>query len=96
VSIWESAQAADQMSRLKEMIVDARAAGEAASVTFHPIVNHHLDCGGPGHLSVHRRRCGDTVSAGVAALVESPRRSPRGVMTSSPLPCQSPLVVSRV
>ena len=43
VSMWESAEAADQMSRLKEMIVDARAAGEAAGITFHPIINHHLD-----------------------------------------------------
>jgi hypothetical protein len=43
VSIWESGEHADQMSRLKEMIVDARAAGEKAGVTFTPIVNYPID-----------------------------------------------------
>jgi hypothetical protein len=40
VSVWESDAAAEQMSRLKEMIVDARQAAEAAGVTFIPIVNY--------------------------------------------------------
>jgi len=31
------------MSRLKEMIVDARRDGEAAGVTFTPIVNYPID-----------------------------------------------------
>ena len=43
VSIWESDEHAQQMSRLKEMIVDARADGEAAGVTFTPIVNYPID-----------------------------------------------------
>ena len=43
VSIWESGEHAQQMSRLKEMIVDARQAAEAAGVTFTPIVNHPID-----------------------------------------------------
>ena len=43
VSIWESGEHAQQMSRLKEMIVDARRDGEAAGVTFTPIVNYPID-----------------------------------------------------
>jgi quinol monooxygenase YgiN len=43
VSIWESDEHADQMSRLKEMIVDARAAGDEAGVTFTPIINYPID-----------------------------------------------------
>ena len=43
VSIWESDPHAEQMSRLKEMIVDARRDGEAAGVTFTPIVNYPID-----------------------------------------------------
>ncbi len=40
VSIWESDAHANQMASLKEMIVDARAAGEAVGVQFNPIINH--------------------------------------------------------
>jgi hypothetical protein len=40
VSIWESDADANQMSTLKEMIVDARRDAEAVGVTFTPIVNH--------------------------------------------------------
>jgi hypothetical protein len=41
VSVWDSAEHAAQMGRLKEMIVDARGAAEAAGVTFTtPIVNY--------------------------------------------------------
>jgi len=43
VSIWESGEHADQMSRLKEMIVDARQDAEKAGVTFIPIVNYPID-----------------------------------------------------
>ena len=43
VSIWESDEYADQMSRLKEMIVDARQDAEKAGVTFIPIVNYPID-----------------------------------------------------
>jgi hypothetical protein len=43
VSIWESAEHADQMSRLKEMIVDARQDAEKVGVTFTPIVNYPID-----------------------------------------------------
>src|SRR5580658_3016190 len=42
VSMWESDDHAQQMSRLKEMIVDARKAAELAGVRFSPIVNHPL------------------------------------------------------
>ena len=42
VSIWDSEEHADQMSRLKEMIVDARRDSEAVGVTFIPIVNYSL------------------------------------------------------
>ena len=43
VSIWESGEHAQQMSRLKEMIVDARQDAEKAGVTFIPIVNYPID-----------------------------------------------------
>jgi hypothetical protein len=42
VSLWRSHDDAQQMSRLKEMIVDARGAAEAAGVNFAPIVNHPI------------------------------------------------------
>ncbi|HEX4206458.1 MAG TPA: hypothetical protein VHZ51_20115 [Ktedonobacteraceae bacterium] len=42
VSVWDSEEHAEQMSRLKEMIVDARRDAEAAGVTFIPIVNYPL------------------------------------------------------
>jgi hypothetical protein len=40
VSIWQSEQHAQQMGKLKEMIVDARRDAEAAGVEFIPIVNY--------------------------------------------------------
>jgi hypothetical protein len=43
VSVWESDEHAQQMSRLKEMIVDARQAAEKAGATFAPIVNYPID-----------------------------------------------------
>ena len=43
VSIWESDEDAQQMSRLKEMIVDTRQAYEKAGVTLTPIVNYPID-----------------------------------------------------
>jgi hypothetical protein len=44
VSIWESDEHAQQMSRLKEMIVDARQDAEKAGATFNsPIVNYPID-----------------------------------------------------
>jgi hypothetical protein len=43
VSVWESEEKAQQMGRLKEMIVDARADAEQAGVTFIPIVNYPVD-----------------------------------------------------
>lgn len=42
VSIWDSEEHADQMSKLKEMIVDARRDGKAVGVDFIPIVNYPL------------------------------------------------------
>ena len=42
VSLWESDDHAEQMGRLKEMIVDARRDGEAAGVSFVPIVNYPI------------------------------------------------------
>ena len=42
VSLWDSEEHADQMSRLKEMIVDARHAYQAVGVTFPPIVNYPI------------------------------------------------------
>lgn len=43
VSIWESDEHARQMSRLKEMIVDARHEAEAVGVIFSPIPNYPID-----------------------------------------------------
>lgn len=43
VSVWESDEHAEQMSHLKEMIVDARRDAEQAGVTFIPIVNYPID-----------------------------------------------------
>ena len=40
VSIWQSEEHAQQMTKLKEMIVDARSQAEAAGVEFIPIVNY--------------------------------------------------------
>ncbi len=40
VSIWDSDAHAQQMSHLKEMIVDARQAALAVGVEFTPIVNY--------------------------------------------------------
>jgi hypothetical protein len=42
VSIWDSDDHAQQMGRLKEMIVDARRDAEVVGVLFNPIVNHPL------------------------------------------------------
>jgi hypothetical protein len=42
VSVWRSDEDAQQMSRLKEMIVDARADADAAGATFIPIVNYPI------------------------------------------------------
>ncbi|MFC1416099.1 hypothetical protein ACEZDE_05530 [Streptacidiphilus sp. N8-3] len=43
VSVWESDEHARQMSRLKEIIVDARQDAERAGVTLTPIVNHPVE-----------------------------------------------------
>jgi hypothetical protein len=43
VSIWESDEHAQQMNRLKEMIVDARRDAEEAGATFTPIVHYPID-----------------------------------------------------
>ena len=43
VSIWDSDEHANQMGRLKEMIVDARNDAEKAGVSFIPIVNYPVD-----------------------------------------------------
>jgi hypothetical protein len=43
VSIWESDEQAQQMGRLKEMIVDARSDAEKVGVTFIPIVDYPID-----------------------------------------------------
>lgn len=40
VSVWQSNEHAEQMGRLKEMIIDARNDAEAVGVTFIPIVNY--------------------------------------------------------
>jgi hypothetical protein len=42
VSVWESNEHADQMGRLKEMIVNARNDADAAGATFIPIVNYPI------------------------------------------------------
>jgi hypothetical protein len=43
VSIWESDEQAQQMGRLKEMIVDARNDSDKVGVTFTPIVDYPID-----------------------------------------------------
>ena len=44
VSIWESEEHAQQMSRLKEMIVDAAQDADKAGATFaRPIINYPID-----------------------------------------------------
>lgn len=40
VSLWRSHEDAEQMARLKEMIVDARRDADAVGVSFIPIVNY--------------------------------------------------------
>jgi hypothetical protein len=42
VSFWESEERAQQMGRLKEMIVDARKDAEAVGVEFAPIINYPI------------------------------------------------------
>lgn len=42
ISLWEDNVRADQMSRLKEMIVDARRDAEAVGAHFTPIVNYPI------------------------------------------------------
>ncbi len=43
ISVWESEEHASQMSRLKEMIVDARQAVESVGVEFTPIEHYPFD-----------------------------------------------------
>ena len=42
VSLWQTNDHAEQMSQLKEMIVDARRDGDAVGVTFTPIVHYPI------------------------------------------------------
>jgi hypothetical protein len=42
VSVWQSDEHANQLNRLKEMIVDARADADAVGVSFIPIVNYPI------------------------------------------------------
>jgi hypothetical protein len=42
VSVWESDADAQQMGKLREMIVNARRDAEAAGVAFTPIVNYPI------------------------------------------------------
>ncbi len=42
VSVWQTNDDAEQMSRLKEMVVDARRDADAVGVTFTPIVNYPI------------------------------------------------------
>ncbi len=42
VSIWETDAHAQQMASLKEMVIDARKAAEAAGVKFIPIINYPI------------------------------------------------------
>ena len=42
VSLWESDAKAQQLASLKEMIVNARQAAEAAGASFIPIVNYPI------------------------------------------------------
>ena len=41
-SFWDSEEHAQQMSHLKEMIVDARQAAVAVGIEFVPIVNYPI------------------------------------------------------
>jgi len=43
VSLWESDAHAQQMGKLKEMIVDARRDAEAVGASFIPIVNYPIN-----------------------------------------------------
>lgn len=43
ISTWESDEHAQQMNRLKEMIVDARQEAEAVGAVFSPIINYPID-----------------------------------------------------
>jgi hypothetical protein len=43
VSIWDSGEHAQQMTRLKEMIMDARNDAEKVGVSFIPIVSYAFD-----------------------------------------------------
>jgi len=43
VSFWDNEEHAQQMSGLKEMIVDARQEAEAVGVTFIPVVNYPIN-----------------------------------------------------
>jgi hypothetical protein len=42
VSVWESDAHADQMGKLKEMVINARQDAEALGVQFIPIVNYPI------------------------------------------------------
>ena len=42
VSLWQTNHHAEQMSQLKEMIVDARRDADAVGMTFIPIVNYPI------------------------------------------------------
>jgi hypothetical protein len=42
VSLWQTNDHAEQMGRLKEMVVDARGDADAVGVTFIPIVNYPI------------------------------------------------------
>jgi hypothetical protein len=42
VSLWQTNDHAQQMGRLKEMVVDARRDADAVGVTFTPIVNYPI------------------------------------------------------
>lgn len=42
ISVWESEEHAKQLDHLKEMVVDARGAAEAAGATFTRIVNYPI------------------------------------------------------
>ena len=42
VSLWQTTDHAQQMERLKEMVVDARSDADAVGATFIPIVNYPI------------------------------------------------------
>ena len=42
VSLWQTNDHAEQLSQLKEMVVDARSDADAVGVTFIPIVNYPI------------------------------------------------------